>query len=283
MTFALKNRIVRNAAFGLSISLFAYGAPGASYAQSKVEWSQVLDIPKGAKMPRGVKAEILGIETGDTFEEAKAKLEKLAAEWGVTVPIRRVQSVMRYQGIGVPTHFSRLEWRHDRKGVTNRPISEQITVFFSSPASGHQVVAIERLITYVEPRDQPRLSELLPQLAQKYGGQPQMVMSGSGTAQYRFQYNDGRLFVPRNASIISCALQHHANAQTLNRINETGDCDVILQVQTNYGISPDHIESLSFKLSDNDRVKANFGADYKFLEPQLQQMLEKTRGSSPKL
>lgn len=47
--------------------------------QQGIEWKQTLNIPKGQNLSRE-RADILGIEIGDTYAEAKAKLQKLVLE-----------------------------------------------------------------------------------------------------------------------------------------------------------------------------------------------------------
>lgn len=58
----------------------AFAATGGAEAQQQdIRWTQTINVPKGQNMPRD-RADILGLELGDTYEEAKAKLQKLAAE-----------------------------------------------------------------------------------------------------------------------------------------------------------------------------------------------------------
>lgn len=65
------------AAAGMTLA-FALCNPAS--AQQQVEWKQTLNMPKGINLPKDVRGEILGIELGDTYAEAKPKLEKLLTE-----------------------------------------------------------------------------------------------------------------------------------------------------------------------------------------------------------
>ena len=81
-----------HAAAGMALALIA-SSPAIAQLQ-KIEWKQTVNQPKGQNMPQGVTADILGIEAGDGYAGAKAKLEKLKNE-GFRQPQRQM-SVENY-------------------------------------------------------------------------------------------------------------------------------------------------------------------------------------------
>jgi hypothetical protein len=299
-----KRRTSKGAVLALSLALGLIGAASAQDQQTK--WEQTLNIPKGAKMPSGVKAEILGVELGDSFADAKAKLEKLASEGLLkatpakktfeqqvteeTMGVRNIRpyleerAVFRFQQPGTQSvvtagFVKKVIVERVFKGSGNANWNEKITVWFSAPSSGHQVIGIERGVYYHAANDQPRISEVLADLSKKFRSEPQI----SGTWA-RFQFDDGKPQTPSNNSQLYCRAYHMtAQAKEVSQINPKGDCDILLQVRLNKGISPDHASDLTFVLSDNDRTKANLEADFTFLQNQVRKFQDTTRGEKPKL
>lgn len=287
---------------GLAVLLACAATP--CLGQQPIQWKQTINLPKGLNLPKGVTADILGIELGDSYAEAKAKLERLAAE---APPARQApRSPMQLaldRGAGVSDAKPPLEEQTDTirlrlpngdsiqaayvgKIVLNRElpgsgagkIRELLTVQFSAPSSAQQVMGMERTLSYSEQIDQPRLSELLAKLKEKFQAEPQQHGN-----EYRFQFNDGRAFVPPNANVGTCRAQYVTSQQKdVPFINRTGDCDVVLNVKVHQGISPDHIVYVVFSLSDNERAKANLAADFAFFETYLKERQQQS-GAAPKL
>lgn len=296
----------------LSVAAFALLATlGVAQAQQEVEWKQTLTTPKGANVPRD-RADILGIELGDTYAEALAKLRKLFDE-GVQkkpsdvqpkprrsgrmpedepepiVPVKEEKNNFRYQPAGsalifTANYVARLTMTRELKGVTDRPVDEKIVVFLSSPASGHQVIGIERWIDYRTNGDQPRVSEVLTQVSAKMKAQPHVYMV-SDQGQYTFQFNDGKPVVPSGSGPLLTCYPHHTtnDAKAVPQINRSGDCDALFFIKVGFGISRDHAKFIQFVLSDNDRTKANLSADFAFVQDYIRGLGERTRGAPPKL
>lgn len=289
--------------FGVALSVMLL-VPSISTAQQQMPWQQTLNTPKGLNMPGGVKADILGIELGDSFAEAKTKLEKLAAEGLLKPPAKRTfeqqltdetQGVRRKQPYREEQAIFRLQQRGSQsvvaasfvkqiiverefKGSTDRIIGENIRVVFSAPSSGHQVLGIERSIFYHAPGDQPRVNELIAQLSAKFKSE---AKRDGGIV--RIQFNDGKP-EPYSRLNINCRAYHATNqAREVPQINPKGDCDVVLEMSFNGGISPDHASFVKFVLSDNERTKANLTADFKFIQDYIRKMQDQTRGETPKL
>lgn len=282
-------------------------APGTTYSQQQdITWTQTLNIPKGKNLSRD-RADILGIEIGDTYEEAKSKLQKLASE-GIQpkqpssnsserlaaqldgeVQRRAYQEeskIFKMQAPNAATIVSasfpaRLNMVRQMPGT--QPFSDSLSVYLSAPSSGHQVVAISRSITYFADADQPRVSDLMAQLEAKYKTKPQVFPMGV-IGVYRFQFNEGQPFVPRNPTATGCVTStgvSHPNG--LPSVNQTGDCDVVMEVRVNYGLSTDHAKLIWFTLSDNDRLKANTTADYAYINEYMNKLQNSVRGAPPKL
>jgi hypothetical protein len=283
----------------------------AAYPQNQqVQWTQTLNIPKGYNLPKGTSADVLGIELGDTYADAKAKLERLAAEAPSKAapptpaqtfrralepekpqpPLSETKTVIFLPVPSGPqieaSYVGFMILRRALPGADARGIEENIYVRLSSPASGHQVVAIERSLIYSAQGDQPRAGELLGQLRQKFKAEPETVTTTTTGAVYRFQFDDGRIFVPaKNQFACSpvSAMQHTVSARDIPTINSSGNCDVVLEIAVNYGISSDHVKSIIFRYGDNQRAKENLTADFAFFDGYVKNVQQRTKGAAPKL
>lgn len=260
-------------------------------------------------MPAGIKADVLGVEIGDSYAEAKARLQRILdegpaqekremteterslAEMNGTdlgPPLRefKTQMFMRQPGLEQVRveYVSELLLRRDLPGTTNRKISENIHVYLSAPSSGNQVTGISRSLSYPAPGDQPRISELVGQLKAKFGSSPQVY---NDNKLFVFQFHAGQPFVPRNGSSITCQarfLNGQGNSRSENiNLNPSGDCDVVMRVSANAGISPDHAGVLNFELADNERAQANARADFRFLRDYIKDLQGRSNGAAPKL
>lgn len=281
---------------------------GVASAQQEIEWKQVINVPKGEYIPRG-SGDILGLELGDTYAEVRKKLQALLAEGSgpkaapkdlsdrVTAeldgqsfapPIKEDRRIFRMQMPGASSvvtasFIAKITLNRLLKG-TQRDISETIEVYLSAPSSGHQVIGVTRFVGYSAEADQPRVNELVAQLKQKMRAEPQ-IFPTSSSAVYRFQYDEAKPFTPGRPSPITCQTSLHAlqNANDLKSVNTSGDCDAVLEIAINFGISRDHAKSLAFTLSDNERLKANVAADYRYVSAYIRDLQERTRGAPPKL
>lgn len=265
---------------------------GLAHAQQNIEWKQIINVPKGEYMPRG-SDDILGIGLGDNYADAKAKLQALSAE---SVPDSNGQATVKEERkvfrMGVPgastvvaaAFVSKLALTRRMKGSTASTTEETIEVYLTAPSSGQQVVAVRRFIGYNAESDQPRLSEILAQLRTKMRSEPQAFPSGSGTV-LRYQFDEAKPFVPAKPSPITCQTSLHVldDANQLQNVNQSGNCDALLEISVNFGISRDHAKSMTFTLNDNERLKANLTADYRYVSAYVQDLQNSTRGAPPKL
>lgn len=260
-----------------------------SAAQEQLVWRQTLNLPRGLNLPAGVKADILGVEVGETYAEARPKLQALLADSqpphafddrSITITMQSPNMSARVQA----TYQGEIHVRRRLAGTTAARINEEIVVHFSAPSSGHQVLGIKRTINYEQP-DEPRVSELIQRLAEKFGTQPQVFNEPPGYTEYRFQFNDGRAFVPPPRALKTDCYNWHVidSSQNLPLANRTGTCDVVLNVHVQHGISRDHARSLIFHLSDNQRTRENVGADYAFFQTYLNELANRSRGVAPRL
>lgn len=119
---------------------------GLAHAQQDIEWKQIINVPKGEYMPRG-SDDILGIELGDSYADAKSKLQALSAE-GVPgangqSPIKEERKIFR---MGVPgassvvaaTFVSKLTLTRQMKGSTAATTEETIEVYLSARLQGNR-------------------------------------------------------------------------------------------------------------------------------------------------
>lgn len=284
-----------------------------AYPQDRqVQWTQTLNIPKGYNLPKSTSADVLGVALGDTYAEAKAKLERLAAEAPPKAaaptpapafrrslepekpqqqsPLTETKTVIFLPVANGPqieaSYVGFMILRRELPGADARGIEENIYVRLSSPASGHQVIAIQRGLHYSAQGDQSRVGELLGQLRQKFKAEPETVTTTASAAVYRFQFDDGRIFVPaKNQFACSpmSAMPHTVSARDIPTINPSGNCDVVLEISVNYGISSDHAKSITFRYGDNQRAKENLTADFAFFDGYVKNVQQRTKGAAPKL
>lgn len=291
-------------------------APLASaQAQEQIEWKQTLSVPKGQNIPRD-RADILGIEFGDTYQEAKAKLEALYAETAPKAePAAKpkpgnpflmapgqalaefsaaterkappvIETTSQFQ-INLPglsamymaTYVSKLQMRRMIMGTGVQGTEETIDVYLSAPSSGQQVIGITRRIVYPQ-AEQPRISEVLAQVAQKYQAGPVPARYAVGSV---FVFDDGKAANPSGPTECQVGYRDNDSQDALQGINPQGNCDVVLQLVSYPGISPDHAGMLEFYFGDNERIKANRTADYAYLEAYITDLQNRTRGKVPKL
>jgi len=275
---------------------------GPAAAQQKIEWKQTVNTAKGLNMPKDVTADILGIEPGDTYAEAKAKLEKLLGESGYKLPppmsdAQRAAAEMNGQsfegplreatirmqfpapgGLITASYAGQMTLIRELPGATKQTIHEGIEVKMSAPSSGQQVLGIKRSISYPTQSDQPRVSEILAGLRTKYKAEFQQVNQFT----WRAQYNDGRSYLAKDP-VNGCKVQYSLmGSGDVSSINPKGECDVVIQLEIQFGISQDHAQMATFYLSDNERTKANMGADFAFFDSYVRG-LQNTKAAPPKL
>ncbi|EKS35366.1 hypothetical protein [Afipia clevelandensis] len=261
----------------------------AQAQQQDIEWKQIIDVPKGMFIPRS-SGDILGIEIGDGYIAAKKKLDALLAESapGSSNGIKEERRVFRMSVPGASTvvaaaYVAKLVLTRQVKGSGANTSEESIHVYLTAPSSGQQVVAIQRYTGWAE-ADQPRLSDILAQLKAKMGSDPQTFPSQSGTV-LRYQYDEAKPFAPARPSPITCQTSLHvfSDANQLPNVNQSGNCDGLLEISVTFGISRDHAKSMVFTLNDNERLKANMTADFKYVNAYIRDLQNSTRGTVPKL
>jgi hypothetical protein len=284
--------------------VLAFAMCGQADAQQQIEWKQTLNTPKGLSLPKDVKGELLGLELGDTYAEAKAKLQPLMAESkgapkpsGSTLdrsssdmmgesqngPLTETRTVLRFQAPGghiTANYVGKIFLDRKMQGSTQQDIADSIEVRLSAPSSGHQVIGVRRRLLYFAQADQPRVSELMAALKAKYKSEPYRVSETT----YRFVFNDGRPFPQNNQ--FQCRPQYDMTGQLdgiVSAMNPSGQCDVVLDVTFQFGISKDHIYTADMILSDNERGKLNIGADVAFFNSYVTNTQGQAKGVAPKL
>lgn len=282
------NRTTRAAAVAAALCLSA--AP--SQAQN-IQWVQTTNLPKGLNMPQGVSADVLGIQLGDTYEEAKRKALAIFNDDPTKEPRKQFgesKRIFRLQQPGVGNTIElqyvgliRMEMRrYDKPELGN----ETIEIVLSAPSSGHQVLGVKRYLSWSNQGHQPRVSELLQSLEAKFKTRAWVFNYPRGGKVARFQFNDGQAIIPPGADLNSCPPQGLSTWEQANlkNVNPSGTCDVVLQVDFASGISPDHTSQIVFWLADNERAKKNLGADYAFFGSYIRGLRQNTGGTrSPKL
>lgn len=262
----------------------------AALAGQQIKWSQTLNIPKGQGLPQGVRADILGIEIGDSYAEAKRKLEAIKKQLpqGDEGRISETQSFFRLPiatGSFIESKFPSLV----KLMISRRAprATDTITLYLTAPSSGAQVVGIDRLIQRYGHNDQIRIPEFAAAISKKFGAQPTVQNDLRDIVFHRYNFDNGRaVAAPVNASTVcpvSYWLSLGKSERDVPKINQRGNCDIILQVKFTYGISKDHAQAVWFHLIDAERAKANHLADYQYMRDYLARLRQGTAGQAPKL
>ena len=237
-----------------------FGVCSPSLAQ-EIVWSQTLNLPKGLNLPDGISVDILGISVGDSYETVRARLEAIRAETPDAPPLEEREQQLFYNGGGGVISARYVgELRMTRTAPQTTRTEERIVVRFSAPASGSQVIAIERFLDTDDQAEQMRVGQLVEALTAKFGGTPDVMERGY---LYRYQFDNGaRTTAEGRYDCYDFAKTWKAENE-LSIINSKGGaCDVLYEVWTGQGISEDHTAGVTFAIYDNERAKANLAADY---------------------
>ena len=125
------------------------------------------------------------------------------------------------------------------------------------------MVGVSRSISYRGPQNEVRIDALLQSLKAKFKAEPKQFQN-----TYAFQFDNGQ--ATSSKSMFDCRpfvfTAPNLNTNTLPDINKAGDCDVSLHVEARPGQSAQHAANLVFQLSDNERLKQNYLADFAFIQ-----------------
>jgi hypothetical protein len=250
----------------------------AAGAQTDFQWKQTTSILKGQNMPAGIKADVLGIELGTNFTDAKATLEKLAAEGEPPrEPVQlRNMTVTLSSGAGAP-----VEGKYVGQAILNRTLPSQrsqkpddtITLDFSAPSSGQQVIRIARTLVYNDPADQPKMADIVAALDKKFGTAAQVNDLGPETDRHQYAFANGA----------AISFLQVPEGQRLNFCPVSGRCAVEVRVDLRRGISPDRVSKMEVVISDNARETANKKSDESFFENYFRELSKGSSAAPPKL
>lgn len=280
----------------MSVASVVVGLMTLGASADELQWKETLNIGKGVNFPEGVTADILGIEIGDSYADAKAKLEKLKAEspphFGGKPDANISQSTeviylplpgggrIEAETLGSMT----LERASLGKGKLR--ISETVTVWLSAPSSGQQVHGVERWLHYHDQADQISIPEMLAKLEQKFGAKPVVKLRGNEAIQYLWRYDSRTLQSALNSELKrSCGFASGFAVQQdeVENLNPTGECDAMLEVQFTYGISDNHAKGVRFQLFDIERIKSNMTADFAFFDSYVEELRSGPTQDTPRL
>lgn len=271
-------------------------------ADEEVVWKQVLNVPKGANLAPGTTWDVLGISPGDSYADVRPRLDALLAEsMPKAAPKDKATATMLGQDTSGPleenkvsiylpvpggknikaTYVQRVELKRELKGSGARPIYDKLTLMFSTPASGNQVLSIVRGIDYVEHTDQVRIGEMIKTVVTKYGKAASVTRYENST-DVKLNFDNGKVFIPANI-LEECHSWMPMDINKIDDINPTGRCDVVLKITFGHGISDDHASSISFHIDDYARGKENTTADRQYFDAYLDNVRSRTAGQAPKL
>lgn len=271
-------------------------------AEEEIVWKQVIDVPQGDNLAPGMTWDVLGISPGATYAKVRPLLEALLKEsipqgkpvdpttaalmgHDTSEPLEEKKvsifvPVPGGQGIKA-TYVASAELKRQLKGTGQKLIYDNVTLHFSTPASGNQVLSIVRSINYYEHTDQVRISEMIKAVVSKYG-QAARVSKSDGLTEVKLAFDNGKVFTPPNA-IEECRAWMPMDINDIDNINRTGRCDVVLWIRFNHGISDDHAASISFHIDDYARGRQNLTADRDYLDAYINDVRGRTAGQAPKL
>lgn len=292
---------------GAAVVIAGLCTSAGAAAQDQIQWKQVSNMAIGANLPPGVKGDLLGIELGAPYAAVRPVLKALVAEGlpqaaqqdpatakmlgqDASAPMEEIMVGIRLPRPGggdiKATYLGTVILKREIKGKGAGTISEEIRVRFSGPSSGHQVLSVYRFINYVEHSDQVRISELVKSIGTKFRSTPR-VTKASGSTSLKISFDNGQMNIMEKYSSedIRCAatIMDSYDQDRVREMNESGRCDVILQVEFTHGISDDHASSITFTLTDVERTKANLSADYAFFDSYIDDLRKRTSGAAPKL
>lgn len=287
----------------LGAAIVLAGLFGASTcAEEEIVWKQVLNVPKGANLAPGMTWDVLGISPGESYAVVRPRLDALLAEsLPQAAPKDKTTAALLGQDTSGPleetklsiylpvpggkdikaTYVDRVELKRELKGSGAKPIYDKLTLVFSTPASGHQVLSIVRGIDYYEHSDQVRINEMIKSVVTKYGMAADVIKHETST-QVKLVYDDGKVFKPRH-EIQECAPWMPMDINDIDGINPTGRCDVVVEITFRHGISDDHASSIAFHIDDYARGRENKTADRRFIDAYLEDVRARTAGQAPKL
>lgn len=283
------------------------GTAGAA-AEDQIQWKQVSNVAIGANLPSGVKGDLLGIELGAPYAAVRPVLQALLAEGlppqaaqqdpatakmlgqDASGPMEEIMVGIRLPlpgGGGIKaTYLGTVILKREIKGKGTGTISEEVRVRFSGPSSGHQVLSVYRFINYPEHSDQVRISELIKSIGAKFRSTPR-VTKGSASTSLKISFDNGQMnIMEKNSSEdMRCyaSITDSYDQRSVLELNQSGRCDVVLQVEFAHGISDDHASSITFTLTDVERTKVNMLADYGFFDSYIDDLRKRTSGAAPKL
>ena len=277
---------------------FALGMTGSTNAD-EIVWQEITSLPLAQNVPPGLSVDILGIAPGMSYETVREMLLALAPDGATDAP--DLDATARYAGVPsepdyregealfyLPAQGSRIEARYpaeivlERKYGEKQKIKDTLVVQFSAPSSGSQVMNVVRNLNYYRQEDQPRLSEVIAALSAKFGGEPTVFDTASGqTVKYFWRYDDQALVPISNLVECHHGASSHTDERAVAEINRDGHCDFLIELNVARGISEDHAKTLSLRMTDNDRGKANLTTDYGFFRSYIEHVQSKS-GAAPK-
>lgn len=269
------------------------GMLAVNASANEIQWRQTQNIEKGVNFPDGFPADILGIEIGDGYADAKTKLEAIKADippGAVKGTGAKIQEFTQEMYLPLPSGGrievsspAMLQLTRDGLGNGKLSVSETINVVISAPSSGQQVHALERHMHYHDQADQISVPQMLDSLKQKFGPEPVTIYSGSESATYLWRF-DNKKPVTTKPGLSTCYFSPTTplNEDDIPKLNRNGDCDAAIEAQINFGISDQHAKYVKILMFDTDRIKSNLTADFGFLDTYVSE-LRKKAAPAPKL
>ena len=253
----------------------------SSLAQEQLQWKLSFTYEDSKSIPDGLSLDILGVKVGDSFEVAKEKLERLSAERGDGRAVQITETYFR-----IPTGGNAFLQTKYPSQLRLDMGADAITVHVSSPASGAEVFGLSRIIHIQDNTKQVEIDKFLPTLAAKYGSTPVNVNLGRKASHYLIQYDEKQATQPAYQDYQRCSASTMSywgrKEEDVKDINRNGNCDVVIDIQFNFGISNNHARTIWYHIADLERAEATIGADYQYFRDYVES-LKSGGGDAPKL
>lgn len=246
-------------------------------------------MPIGENFPTGVTGDFRGLKLGESYDAVKPKLEAIRSESGVAEDESSVSE--GEMALLLPAaNGSSIEARYKQLLKLELTPSSSLTydtinAYFSAPSSGSQLVGLYRSISYGRTENQPKISDVLAGLADKFGGPLPLGYDFGSSVRYQANFDDGTIWseeTPNQSCQLWMTGSLDMDERMIAEINPTGRCDIVLNVEFRRGISPDHAETIIMTLSDNARGATTLQTDFQYLMDYMNGRVEQG-GTAPAL
>jgi len=209
--------------------------------------------------------DVLNVQLGMPYSDARSIIEKALPKAEITVPPSAIQ--LNYKGALIQTpNFANVVSVARKQDDTGS--WESITLRFSGPASGNQLIALSRILTYGDPIKAPRMADVRAAIFSKYGESSKLQNVQNNTFSAEWSFVGGKLLPCTGQAWPNCPpLNDEYSAMSLsNYANDKSPHDFLVKVFVSDS-SQDHdkVSQLSVYMTSIKRRTAAATADLQSL------------------